>query len=349
MLRRDQAARLLHGMSRSAVVTGIVRLFEWSRRGSLTVLRLRLSPTATEAEGDGWTPQDLTAALQLVAQRYRVLNLDEVASALHNGTNLPESSLVVTASLTLPPRDFRLERVLEQAGVYCLITGAPELLDRGMPPWPMMVREAIRCTKSDSIDMYDRRWSTGDPANRITAAREIIARIYALPDADRSARAEELVRSWGVDPHAVEGIQWTDFERLANNPWVSIGTRGLSGDSLVRLPADRAIWELRESRYRMSERLGREIIHCEFPWGETSPLIETEAAKAGYKTGISWRATQGKTRTNPDPLRLVSRPLHRGTTDYMRADLAGVVSYMRPVVRALSKRRLPGIQKQTNT
>ncbi|HDS74229.1 MAG TPA: hypothetical protein ENN56_01680 [Firmicutes bacterium] len=341
MISPEQASRFLQGLSRFASSTGVLRLFEWTRRSGLTILRMRLSPTSRDAAGDAWTAEMLTEALQLVAERYTVIPLRDAVAALEGRQAMPEAPLVLTASITTPPGDFPLGRVLSAAKVQCFISGSPTLLDRGQPPWPVLVRTALDRVSTDSVDFYERRWPIGGNGTREKVAKEIIGRLYALPDTERHSRAIELIGRWGVSADTVRGIQWTDFERLANTDGVTVGASGLIGDSLLRQPADRAIWELRESRYRMSDRLGREIVYLEYPWGEMNPLLGIEAKRAGYVCGIGW-STDSTAVLNPrdrDPFALISRPFYPGTREMTRAELAGLMTYLRPAVRFITRKR----------
>ena len=341
MISPEQALRLLQGLSRVASSTGVLRLFEWTRRSGLTILRMRLSPTPRDANPDAWTPDTLIDALQLVAEHYTVIPLRDAVAALEGRQSMPESPLVLTASITTPPGDFPLGRVLSAANVQCFVSASPILLDRGQPPWPVLIRTALDRVTTDTVDFYERRWPIGGNGTREKVAKEIIGRIYALPDTERHARAIDLIGGWGVSADAIRGLQWTDFERLANTDGIEVGTCGLIGDSLVRQTVDRAIWEMREARYRMSDRLGREITYLEYPWGETNPLLAMEAKRAGYVCGIGW-STETAAVLNPpesDLFSLVSRPLYPGTREMIRTELSGLMKYLRPTVRFITRKR----------
>lgn len=333
LLTTDQADRLVQATARGVTLTGLTRLLEWTRRSNFSILRINLTDTAADRDGESWTPSSLTSVLHVVSEHYNVVTIDEVATALHNGGTLPESAVVLVAPLVTPPGEFALDKVLAAVQVPCMITASPGLLDTGRPPWPHLIRAAIRRVPDDAVDMDERRYSVRSRERRQRAAADIIRRVYEHCEIDRSERVNELVQSWKVDPSEIRGIEWPDFERLANTDYITPGVCGLTGDSLVRLPLDRAIWELREARRRMSDRLGCEVLHGEYPWGDFSRIVSVETRNAGYQTAIGRPSVPGALNgPRQNPYELLSRSLPRGSSEFVRADLAGILAHVRPVV-----------------
>ena len=340
MLSSEQARRTLEYAARWASYVGVTRLLEWARRRTITVLRVRLTPDSTDPDFNDWTTDSLAEALRIAQQYSCLMTPDELADAMRDPAEMPLAPALLSFTLTSPRREFPLHRVLSEVGVPCMIAAAPALLDDGLPPWPLLIREAVGRVESGAVDMYERRWSLGTEASREKAIAEIIERLSARPEPERHACAVELVRGWNIDPETIHGLQWTDFERLAHSEHVTPATCGLTGDSLARMTLDRAIWELRESRARMSEALGMDVRHLVYPWGESNALVEKEAENAGYRVGIAQSVTDG-IMNFPDvsPYRLLSRALVPGERDLVRADLAGLIAFIQPAVDFFTRRR----------
>jgi len=338
MVRPERIERLTQTFCRTCCVTGIVRLSEWRRSyQGVTFLRLRLCPTAHEREYDAWTDATLRAALDVVARHYRVIPIDEAIRALRRERMLPASAVVLVTSLTMRCEQVDLPKVLSQAEVPCAVYVAPGLLERGVPPWPIMIRLALEKLPGGSVDMYGRRWPLTNPEHRRAALNDITEQLYSLPETDRLTRAEELAESWGVGLDALPGLKWYETESLARSEWITFGSAGLTGDSLVRLPLDRAIYEIREARALLRERLGAAASHFAYPWADTSTPVEEQVALAGYVSALAGGAlSDGMNRPGTNLYTLVSCPLKPGTPEKIRADLAGITEYLRPLKRFLS-------------
>jgi len=328
MISPERAERMVQTISAACCRSGVARACEWSRRshGAMFV-RLRLSPTARHAEPDDWTAETLETTLAIIARRYRVVTIDEAVAGLRGEQPLPRYALVLVASFTTRLEHIDLPRLLDRLGVPCVVSVSPEPLARGIPPWPVVIRLAIRQVKADSVDMYGRRWPlSGDMRRRDQVGGEIVRRLYVMPEPERSARAEELVATWGVNPATLPGLTWYDAERLGHSPCITLAAAGLTGDSLLRQPLDRAIYELEEARTLMQERFGAEVRHLDYPWGDWSRVLAEQAARAGYASGVGDDpSSNGMNRVGDDIHHLIARPLAAGTPERVRADLAGVL------------------------
>ena len=323
--------RLAEIVARVSCATGLARLWEWVQRSrGVTIVRLRLGPTLRDAEGDGWDGECLHQILALIARHYRVIGMDEAAECPRGDAPLPESALVLTTSLVQPLDGIDLVGVAERAGTPIHVSVAPGLLESGELPWPAMIRRALEEVTADSVDMYGRRWPLGTRDQQTLAAAEIIERLYGMPEPDRHARAMELVESWGVGPRSLPGLTWSDVERMAGSPLVSVGALGLTGDSLVRQPIDRVIYELREAKALMTERLGLDGVHMEHPWGDSSRPLKDQIAKARYRSALGGRFTfTGMNCRGENLYDLAAYTLDVAPPDRVRAELCGLLRQLR--------------------
>jgi peptidoglycan/xylan/chitin deacetylase (PgdA/CDA1 family) len=76
------------------------------------------------------------------------------------------------------------------------------------------------------------------------------------------------------------------LKMLANDPLCTIGSHTVSHPKLENLTEEKQFFEMQESKKRLEEIIGCEVIHFSYPHGsynEKSPLI---AQKCGYKTAV---------------------------------------------------------------
>ena len=338
MLSPEHTRRLTQALCRTCCTAGITRAWEWRRGGQgVSFLRVRFGPSARHEPCEHWTHESLVAALDVVAQHYRVVAIDEAVAALKRERALPRSALVLVISLDSSPRQIDLAQALAHAKTPSVLYVAPGLLERGMLPWPVMIRLALEQVVGDAVEMYGRRWLLTGPEYRRAARDGITARLYALPEADRSARAEELVESWGVSFDAVPGLRWYEVESLARSDLITIGAAGLTGDSLVRLPLERAAYEMRQARVLLEEHVNARVRHFEYPWEDVSFPVREQVVRAGYASALG-RDTGaiGMNRLGADPYALTACALTPGTPERIRMRLAGVGEVFRPLQRVLS-------------
>ncbi len=327
-LRPDQVADLV---SKASSAIGVSRFVEWKKRDrGIVFVQLRPGPTLRDPEADPWTVDTLESALAILRAHYTILSIDRAVAGLRGEDAMPPSSLVLTASLVRRPDDVDLAAVAERIDAPIHINVSPGLLDRGNPPWPEMIRLAIGRVTADSVDRAERRFPLGNDDERASAAKEIVQWIYDTSAQERHVVAEELVSSWGIEPDSLPGLTWADVAELSRSPLVSIGAMGLTGDSLVRQPIDKAIFELREARNLIRDRTGEDALHMAYPWADRSEPVAREAERAGYRSATGGLPSLGGENDRTcNALNLATYLLQAGTPERVRAETCGLLHHMR--------------------
>jgi len=82
-----------------------------------------------------------------------------------------------------------------------------------------------------------------------------------------------------------EFIGWTDLEGLQQAGF-SIGSHGVSHRNLKRIDPFEAEREVRDSRRRLEEKLGRRVDHFSFPYGRRTRAVAHAVRDAGYRTAV---------------------------------------------------------------
>jgi peptidoglycan/xylan/chitin deacetylase (PgdA/CDA1 family) len=253
--------------------------------------------------------------LALVAKRYEVVSLDDVAAALRDGAALPEHA----AALTF---DDAYRSVLEVADPLLTERGFPyavfvpsALVDAGARVPTYVMRAALSLTDERSVQLPGRRrpfkLRTRDDRNHaathaaellrtltLAAAETLLAHVHALlsenawKEADARFASEEL-------------LGWPELQMLAQRE-VTIGSHTRDHAVLHAGQAlDDVVNQLEESKATIEERLGTACRHFCFPHGQPRDLSRdaVEAARAaGYIT--AFMNVGGPVREGMDPLLL---------------------------------------------
>lgn len=102
-------------------------------------------------------------------------------------------------------------------------------------------------------------------------------------------------------------LTWAQVKEMQDSGVIEFGSHGMRHRNLAETPLDEARWEAAESKLRLEEKLGREVLGFAYPYGAGAFLPEVRAAvlQAGYrfdfsiKQGISrlpWNRERGPVR-----------------------------------------------------
>ena len=115
-------------------------------------------------------------------------------------------------------------------------------------------------------------------------------------------------------------MNWGDVKALAGDGW-TIGSHGVDHLDLTRLPDERVMAELEQSKGTIRHRLGVWCDTFAYTWGRHSPHLRVLARLAGYRTALATRHAPLSGRD--DPLQLPRMDIR---ADYSFEDFVAVVS-----------------------
>ncbi|HEY6831926.1 MAG TPA: polysaccharide deacetylase family protein [Pseudolabrys sp.] len=110
--------------------------------------------------------------------------------------------------------------------------------------------------------------------------RELIASLAAEAEAGADSLAADLC------------LNWDEIQSLAGEPDVSIGAHTISHPILAQLDPAAAAREIGDGKARLEGRLGRQIRHLAFPFGDPAAVGVREvrlARQAGFVTAVTSR------------------------------------------------------------
>ena len=112
-----------------------------------------------------------------------------------------------------------------------------------------------------------------------------------------------------VNPELTEVVMSPEQLKALNASLVSLGSHSITHPSMLELDAKRARSEIEDSRHRLEELSGRDILEFSFPYGEHDASTVAMCRAAGYETAYSITAQEVDTtsaellrgRTKVDP------------------------------------------------
>ncbi|MDE2038489.1 MAG: polysaccharide deacetylase family protein [Elusimicrobia bacterium] len=86
-------------------------------------------------------------------------------------------------------------------------------------------------------------------------------------------------------------LSWAQVREMQDSGLVEMGSHTMTHRNLARLPPEDARWELVESKKRLEEKLGREMVGFAYPYGAGAyvPQVRRAAREAGYRYDFAFK------------------------------------------------------------
>ncbi len=260
------------------------------------------------------TPEELDAQMAWAADRFTPVALTDAVAAAAGGP-LPERPLLVTFDDGYRDNLTAAAPILERHGVPAVLFATTGFVD-GQAPWWDLAAEWFRGAPVRAADLPvlgPREWT--DPH------RTAVAWIRAAKhlDDDQLRRSLERLRAIlevSTDPDTAGlMVSWDELSALSAAGW-AVGGHTRSHPILTRIPIDRAIGEIEDSRRRLAAATGAPPEAFAYPNGQAGDFdaaVRTAVSRAGFRLGFT--LVPGPSRTREvvgDPLAIRRVYVHRG-------------------------------------
>ena len=242
------------------------------------------------------TPDFLDRLLaRATASGYRLIPLDRVPDAL----NEPEAQPFLALTFDDGYRD-NVEHalpVLESHAAPFTLFATTGFADRSARLWWHELEEAIRrLTQIEfRVGSARQRFTTVTSAQKSRCFAAIMRVLVSRSDDERLAAVGSLVAAARLDSRALVDqlcMTWDELAQLAAHPLAAIGCHTTTHARLASLPRLAVIREIAEARSRLEARLGVEIRHLSYPYGNQSAAGSREfeiASELGFSTATTTR------------------------------------------------------------
>lgn len=137
--------------------------------------------------------------------------------------------------------------------------------------------------------------------DRLTAVRQLMHVLRALPAAAREAHLSCLAHALAVDQDAITTcapISGHELREMARGG-ITVGSHGCSHDSFLQLSPDSLREELLESKRILEALTGGAVTWLSYPYGDYSLEVAAAAARAGFRGAVT--TVEGLNDGIPDP------------------------------------------------
>jgi peptidoglycan/xylan/chitin deacetylase (PgdA/CDA1 family) len=262
--------------------------FRWlNRRRALVLTYHRFS----ETEHPGRVSrQQLQKHLEFLTANYRVLPLWEIVDCLAKNKSLPENAAAITVDdgyADFYDIAFPVLKSFRAPATLFIITN---FLDRKSWLWTDKARYLVENTEIESFTADFGGQKFDSQVNRATAAK-INEWLKKLPDEEKEARLGDLQKIFAVDlpelpPENFAAIDWRQAREMGESG-VGIESHTVSHPILTNVSDERLQFELRQSKARLQEVLGRAgELFC-YPNGGFDRRVKTAAKSAGYRAAVT--------------------------------------------------------------
>ncbi|HEX2256296.1 MAG TPA: polysaccharide deacetylase family protein [Afifellaceae bacterium] len=188
--------------------------------------------------------------------------------------------------------------VFRRLGVPFTIFACPGFCDRDAELWWEALELIVRDNDEIAVDGFAPQGPlpAATPAEKQAAWRRLERLLVAELDEDEQRRAIRLLAErHGLDLAGLADrlvMAWDELRAIAAEPLCTIGAHTMTHPALARLPAERAIAEMRASADRIEAELGRRPWAVAFPYGTAlaaGPREARLAAEAGFAASFTTR------------------------------------------------------------
>lgn len=204
--------------------------------------------------------------MKYVAENFPLLTVREIAAAHRNGTSLREGGIAVTLDDGYLNNHTEAWPVLEEFGVPATIYLATGFIGTGRMIWTDRLEACFLGNARERLAIeaagYELRYPLTDEDERVAAFLAVKALCKALPNKEKDAVIEAVVRALDDAPEPDHSLyafmDWERVREMAASPLIDIGAHTVDHVSLAKVPLD----EMRSQIDRSVAMVEREVGHA---------------------------------------------------------------------------------------
>lgn len=332
------------GISGTPFVTRFVeRLEDRERDASLRVRVLtyhRVGYPQQEEQGDpkliSATPEVFRAQLEMLAEHYHILSMEEVLEAVRKRQLLPPRAVLITFDDAYPDFQELAWPILQEVGLPVTLFVPTAYPDRAGVEfwWDRLVRAIRHADPEETIDGPCGRFPLNSMRRRRRATKILREYVQLLPHETAMQWVDRLCVQLRSPPRPVAAtLGWSELRRLRDQG-VVLGAHTRTHPLLNRINGQRLEEEIYGAKQDLEEQIGACPPVFAYPAGAVGPRAPAILRAAGFELAFTTQSGINDLR-HDDPLAL--RRFHVGistTAPLLRARLADARSALPPSGRA---------------
>jgi peptidoglycan/xylan/chitin deacetylase (PgdA/CDA1 family) len=261
--------------------------------------------------------------MELIAKRFSVVSMDDVALFLKGEKSLPQRAVAVTFDDGYKD-NFRIAApILNRLGIPGAFYVLVDSVDRSKAPWYCLLRHAFMTSRKQNwrnptSGMVHELTDSEAREGAFLSATEICAK-SSVPA--REVMMQNTVGALEAEPFPNESdlmMTWDDARALAKSGHI-VGSHTMTHPNLAQVPAVDARGELSESKLKLEKELGIPVKHFAYPhpalnpqWNETTLKITEDL---GYATAVT--TTVGAVRADARTLAIPRTYIPRDESEFL--------------------------------
>ena len=280
--------------------------FHWANRNK--VLILTYHRFASQQEAGKVSADEFREHLKYLRSYTRVLPIAEAVSCLNQGKSLPRNTTVITIDDGYDDAYEIAFPILREFGMPATVYVITDFLDHKIWLWTDIMRYVLLHTKKNSItidftmgDVLRLRFSS--EYERLSGASRINDRLKKLPNDLKDQKIFEIAKALEIEiptlpPEAFAPLDWEQCQEMEENN-VRIESHSVTHPILTKIGDDELAYELRTSKKRLEDILGRRVDHFCYPNGTLDKNVRSAARDAGYVSAVTTAYGFNDLHTNP--------------------------------------------------
>ncbi|HZH33312.1 MAG TPA: polysaccharide deacetylase family protein [Pyrinomonadaceae bacterium] len=269
-------------------VDGFAALRWLNRRRVLILTYHRFAETETQGKVSS---AQFRQHLQYLKANYNVLPLGEIVQLLDNGKTLPRNAVALTIDDGYDDAYKIAFPLLKEYDLPATVFVITDFLDRKVWLWTDKARFLTSKTALEKIETDDFSFTFNGAESRNMAAAKLNENLKRLPDEDKEAKLESLQNIFEINlpalpPAEFAAMSWQQAREMDKNG-VAIESHTVTHPILTNVRDERLEFELKTSRRRVSENLGRETDLFCYPNGGFDERAKQFVRKAGYRAAVT--------------------------------------------------------------
>jgi peptidoglycan/xylan/chitin deacetylase (PgdA/CDA1 family) len=244
------------------------------------------------------TPDFLDDIINLVKrQGYELLSLPEAAERLRAGGAQSRPFAVFTLDDGYKDNLVHAAPVFRRHSCPFTVFVSPAIADGRCELWWLALEAMIAGTRHMDVELSGQRYrmDTRDDNQKNAAWDVLCPLLQSMPEQAQRQWVLQWAGKLGVDVFAqcrAIAMNWDDLRVLAKDPLASIGAHTINHFNLMKLDERAAGHEIRASKERIEQELGRTITSFAYPYGNTDAAGPREfalCAEAGFDVSVTTR------------------------------------------------------------
>ena len=273
---------------------GVFAPFRWANRKNVLILTYqRFSNEKTQAT---ISAEEFELHLNYLSKNNCVLPLSDIIDKLEGGRTLPPNTTAITIDDGYRDSYEIAFPLLKKFGIPATVYAITDFLDGKIWVWTDLMRYVLVNTKCNQLklefDEIDKiKIDLTDKLQRLETATRINSRLKKLPNEQRDEKIQAIagdlnVKLPEVPPADFAPLDWNEACEMDREN-IKIESHTVTHPILPNLSAEQIDFEIKCSKNRLEEMLGRRVEHFCYPNGSLNENALSAAGNAGYKSAVT--------------------------------------------------------------